>query len=60
MIDQKAPLAEPDCESPGSELQPSELIPDADAAASKSGDDSKPEAEVDEAKNSEICPWEDE
>lgn len=50
----KAPLAEPDSESPGSEVPPSE--PNRDGKEEK-----KPsEGEDDEAKNDDVCPWEDE
>ncbi|XP_019762255.2 regulator of G-protein signaling 11 isoform X1 [Dendroctonus ponderosae] len=56
----KAPLAEPDCESPGSELQPSEVIAHADSSSSEVRTGSKHEVEVDETKNTDVCPWEDE
>lgn len=49
----KAPLAEPDSESPGSEVPPE---PNREGKEEK-----KPsEGEDDETKNDDVCPWEDE
>ncbi|XP_050304504.1 regulator of G-protein signaling 11 isoform X2 [Anthonomus grandis grandis] len=64
-IEHKAPLAEPDSESPASELPPSEITltegENAGAAAAEGEQASKvKEGEEDEGRNTDVCPWEDE
>ncbi|XP_045474787.1 regulator of G-protein signaling 7 isoform X5 [Harmonia axyridis] len=51
-VEPLAPLAEPDSESPASELPPSEVAEEV-AVAAAVGDDA-------EARSNDVCPWEDE
>ncbi|CAG9761083.1 unnamed protein product [Ceutorhynchus assimilis] len=70
MQEPKAPLAEPDIESPATELPPSEMpVTNEDVALAECVTDCendeattvKPsEGEDDEARNTDVCPWEDE
>ncbi|XP_060527624.1 regulator of G-protein signaling 11 isoform X2 [Cylas formicarius] len=57
-----APLAEPDSESPASELPPSEIVATAGEEQEEDGDFNKAKEgkEVGEAKSNDVCPWEDE
>ncbi|XP_066248260.1 regulator of G-protein signaling 7 isoform X1 [Euwallacea similis] len=58
----KAPLAEPDSESPASELPPSEIVAPGDLESSDEPKEDKKhgDGEEDEANNADVCPWEDE
>lgn len=58
----KAPLAEPDSESPASELPPSEIAAGDEEVVNEGDEAKKPKAEgeEDEARNTDVCPWEDE
>ncbi|XP_050501457.1 regulator of G-protein signaling 9 isoform X1 [Diabrotica virgifera virgifera] len=57
-----APLAEPDSESPGSEIPPSEFGEALEAEAGEAENDQNQDQEQDqaEAKSNDVCPWEDE
>lgn len=56
----KAPLAEPDSESPASELPPSEIAAGDEEVEGDDAKKPKAEGEEDEARNTDVCPWEDE
>ncbi|XP_030746134.1 uncharacterized protein LOC115874968 [Sitophilus oryzae] len=60
----KAPLAEPDSESPASEMPPSEIAAEEEHGKAQGKEETKKRksetGEGDEAKSNDVCPWEDE